>query len=72
MVPKVPPLPYRKVYRLLLSQGFQPLRQVGSHVVFGHPDGRRTVVPRHARDVTPELLRRILKEAGIDPDAVRR
>ena len=27
--------------------GFEPKRQVGSHVFFEHPDGRCTVVPFH-------------------------
>jgi predicted RNA binding protein YcfA (HicA-like mRNA interferase family) len=44
----------------------------GGHVVHRHPDGRGTVVPRHARDLDPALVGKILKEAGIDRDAVRR
>jgi predicted RNA binding protein YcfA (HicA-like mRNA interferase family) len=72
MVPKVPALSYREARRLLHRHGFQELRQTGSHVSFRHPDGRRTVVPRHGGDIQPKLLAKILKDAGIDPDSVRR
>lgn len=72
MVPKVPPLHYRKVHRLLHAAGFEPIRQKGSHVFYRHPDGRTTEVPRHAYDIPAKLIRKILKEAGIDPDTLRR
>jgi predicted RNA binding protein YcfA (HicA-like mRNA interferase family) len=72
MVPKIPPMPYRKVHRFLRKHGFEPIRQTGGHVVFRHPDGRQTVVPRHAGDVDPELVAEILYEAGINRNELRR
>ena len=73
MVPKVPPMSYREVRRFLAQEGFVAVRQVGSHVVFVHPDGRSAVVPRHdGKEVKPSLVAKLLKEAGIDVDAVRR
>lgn len=72
MVPKIPPLPYRKVHRLLLRHGFQVIGQTGSHVKYAHPDGRRTVVPHHSGDLGTPLLAEIAKQAGIDPAELRR
>lgn len=63
------PLPYRKVARRLADFGFVPVSQVGGHVKFRHADGRRTVVPFHAReDIGRGLLLDIVKEARIDAD----
>ncbi|MEA3203791.1 MAG: hypothetical protein QOI63_1470 [Thermoplasmata archaeon] len=72
MVPKVPPLSYREVHRLLRAHGFEVTRQTGGHVVYAHPDGRTAVVPHHGKDIFPKLVAKILKEAGIDLDTVRR
>ncbi len=41
------PLPARKVVRALVSLGFFEIRQHGSHLVMGHSDGRRVVIPIH-------------------------
>lgn len=60
------PLPYRKVRRALLSLGFVEAGRKGSHVHFRHADGRRTQVPRHAReDIGRGLLREIIRQAGV-------
>jgi predicted RNA binding protein YcfA (HicA-like mRNA interferase family) len=72
MVPKVPPMSYREVHHLLRAHGFERLRQTGGHVVYGHSDGRTAVVPHHGKDIFPKLVAKILKEASIDPDSVRR
>jgi len=73
MAPSIPPLPFRKVKRLLEQHGFHVLRQRGSHVLFGHADGRSTLVPDHrGRDIPPGLVRKVLRDAEIDPDSVRR
>lgn len=64
------PVPYRKVARFLRSRGFVEVRQRGSHVFFEHrASGRSTVVPLHAgEDIGPGLLRKILKDAAIEPE----
>lgn len=63
---RLTPLPYRKVRRALLSLGFVEAGQRGSHVHFRHPDGRRTQVPRHAReDIGRGLLREIVRQSGV-------
>lgn len=72
MVPRIPAMAYREVERLLRAHGFHPLRQAGSHVVFKSSDGRKTVVPRRTRHVPAGLVAKILQQAGIDSDEVRR
>ena len=63
---------FRKLARALVRLGFKPVRQSGSHMIFKHPDGRATVVPNHAReDIGPGLLRKILKDANVDPSTFR-
>lgn len=71
MVPKIPPMSYREVDHFLRQQGFSITRQTGSHVRY-EDAGRSTVVPRHGRDIPPSLVAKILKDAGINPDTVRR
>ena len=62
----LPVLKPREVVALLEALGFSELRQRGSHKQFRHPDGRCTTVPFHAgRDVSPILLRQILKDIGL-------
>lgn len=63
---RIGPLPFRKVKRALLCLGFHVERQVGSHVVFQHHDGRVVVVPHHAREeLQVGFLKRVFKDAGI-------
>jgi predicted RNA binding protein YcfA (HicA-like mRNA interferase family) len=59
-VGNLPVLKPRQVVALLEAQGFQEVRQRGSHKQFRHADGRSTTVPFHAsRDISPTLLRKI-------------
>ena len=61
-----PVLKPREVIEILLSLGFQEIRQRGSHKQFRHPDGRTTTVPFHVgRDISPILLRQIAKDVGL-------
>lgn len=63
---RYPVLKPREVVEILLSLGFQEIRQRGSHKQFRHPDGRTTTVPFHAgRDISPILLRQIAKDIGL-------
>lgn len=53
--------------RILKHLGFMRKRQVGSHVLFAHPDGRVTVIPFHpGEDLGRGLIRKILRDIGID------
>lgn len=65
----LPVLKSREVIRALTRLGFIEIRQRGSHKQLRHPDGRQTTVPVHAgRDISPALLRQIIKDVGITPD----
>ena len=45
------------------SMGFVLVRQRGSHMQYRHADGRCTTVPNHpGRDVSPVLLRQVIKD----------
>jgi predicted RNA binding protein YcfA (HicA-like mRNA interferase family) len=60
---------YRDVVRKLRELGFAFDRQAaGSHEIWRHPDGRRTTIPHHAKDLPQGTLRAILREAQIDVD----
>ncbi len=73
MSPKLPHLKPREVVRLLKLYGFEKDHQTGSHAVFVDANERKVTVPiHHGKTIGIGLLRRILEEAGIDPDDVRR
>ena len=63
----------RELIRALESLGFTLVRKSrGSHSQFAHSDGRRTTVPMHAgRDIGPGLLRKILRDISVTPDALK-
>jgi predicted RNA binding protein YcfA (HicA-like mRNA interferase family) len=64
-----PVLKPREVCRLLEACGFELVRQRGSHMQYRHPDGRGTTVPNHpGRDVSPLILRQIVKDIGLTMD----
>lgn len=68
-MPKPPVLKPREVCRILESMGFYVVRQRGSHIQYRHPDGRGTTVPDHGgRDVSPGLLRQIIKDIRLTVD----
>ncbi len=59
----------REVAALLTGLGFEEIRHRGSHKQFRHPDGRQTTVPFHgSRDISPILLRQIIKDIGLTPE----
>jgi predicted RNA binding protein YcfA (HicA-like mRNA interferase family) len=62
-MPKPPVLKPREICRILESLSFVLARQRGSHMQYRHADGRGTTVPNHpGRDVSPVLLRQIVKD----------
>ena len=63
---KLPLLSSRELCKFLEKEGFQFVRQKGSHRFYRHPDGRTTVVPMHAgKDIKRGLLKGILDEVKI-------
>lgn len=64
---KLPILKPREVARVLQKMGFVEVRQRGSHKQYRHQDGRGTTVPFHSgRDVSPFLLKQIIKDIGLN------
>jgi predicted RNA binding protein YcfA (HicA-like mRNA interferase family) len=52
--------------KLVEKLGFQRIHQVGSHVRYIHPDGRKTVVPVHGgEELNIWLVKEILKQTKI-------
>lgn len=66
---KLPMLKPRQVIAAIEQIGFVEVRQRGSHKQFRHPDGRVTTVPDHrGRDISPNLLRKILEDIRMKPE----
>jgi predicted RNA binding protein YcfA (HicA-like mRNA interferase family) len=60
------PVSGRDMCKILEMLGFQKVHQVGSHVRYVHPDGRKTVVPVHGNeDLGTGLIKEILKQSRI-------
>lgn len=65
-MPRPPVLSFRDIDRALHRLGFAVVRQKGSHILYRHPDGRTTTVPRHGgRDIAPPILRKIVDDIGV-------
>lgn len=62
---KLPQIKPRQIEKVLIASGFSPRSTKSSHVVFTHPDGRRTVVPSHNEPVRKGTLRAILRQVEI-------
>jgi predicted RNA binding protein YcfA (HicA-like mRNA interferase family) len=63
---RLPVLKPREVAAILERLGSVEVPQRGSHKQFRHPDGRGTTVPFHpGRDISPILLRQIIKDIGL-------
>lgn len=68
-MPKLPVLRARDVIAVLHQLNFSEVRQRGSHKQFKHADGRITTVPVHgSRDISPNLLRKIIEDIRITPE----
>ncbi len=63
----------KEMCKILEKLGFEKVHQVGSHVRYIHPDGRRTTVIIHGNeDLSIGLLKDILKQAGISREEFER
>lgn len=66
---RLPVLKPREIARVLAKIGFVEVRQRGSHKQYRHTNGRCTTVPFHGnRDVSPLLLRQIIKDIRLTPE----
>ncbi len=60
------PVSGREMCKILEIIGFQKVHQVGSHVRYVHPDGRKTVVPVYGNEeLGTGLIKEILKQSRI-------
>ncbi len=63
---KLPLISTKEFEKLLFQLGFQKVRQKESHAIYGHTDGRYTVLAHHkGRVIFRPLLRQILKQIGL-------
>ena len=62
---------YREIVKRLRQLGFEFDRQAaGSHEIWFNPNTLRyTTIPNHPGDMPEGILRAILRQAGIEPDA---
>ena len=58
---------------MLGELGFNLARTHGSHLIFKHPDGRITVIPRHGnQEIGRGILRSIAVDLRVSPEALGR
>jgi len=61
-VAKLPKLTGKELAKIVEKFGFIYSHTTGSHMVYKHPDGRRTTIPYHAgEEIGPGLLNKIIK-----------
>ena len=72
-MPRAPRISAAKLIRVLKKLGFVEHAERGtSHLVFTHPDGRRTTVARHRGDISKGTLAAILRDIDLSPDDLRK
>lgn len=65
-MPKLPALKPKEVVKLLQQNGFQKLRQIGSHLHLYNSELRlRVTVPMHNKDLKRKTLASIFRQAKI-------
>jgi len=65
-MPKLPVLKPKELVKILKKNGFEEVRQVGSHLHLLNPDSRlRTTVPMHNKELKRKTLTSIIRQANI-------
>lgn len=73
MSPKLPRATAAELLRALQRDGWEVVRQRGSHVLLEHPTKPGlVVVPHHRGEVRTGTLKSIMDDAGLTPDDLRR
>jgi predicted RNA binding protein YcfA (HicA-like mRNA interferase family) len=71
-MPRAPRVSAQKLIRALKKIGFSEHAERGTaHLVFSHPDGRRTLVSRHRGDIKKGTLSGILRDLKISSEEFR-
>ena len=73
MSQKLPRITAMELLRALKRDGWEQIRQSGSHVILKHADkARYVIVPKHATvTIKPKTLETILKQAGLTAQQLR-
>ena len=73
-MPRAPRVSAQKLIHVLKKLGFSEHVERGtSHLIFSHPDGRRTLVSRHGgKDIKKGTLAGILRDLKISSNEFRR
>ena len=64
-MPKLVPIKYKNLIKILHTLGFVDVRSKGSHHFFEHADGRTTVVPFRKQEIGKGLLKKILQDIKV-------
>ena len=60
---RLPRLTGKELGKIIEKFGFIHTHTRGSHMIYKHPDGRRTTIPHHAgEEIGPGLLNKIIKK----------
>ncbi len=60
---KLPRLTGKELAKIIENFGFIYNHTTGSHMVYKHPDGRKTTIPYHSgEEIGPGLLNKIVKK----------
>ena len=69
---RLPQVDAARLIRALKRAGFVEHEQRGSHLTLKHPlNGHRTTVPVHGGDVRRDLMKAILRQAGLSEEEFR-
>lgn len=56
----------REIDKILRADGWNPVKQVGSHRQYKHPSKPgKVTVPVHGGDINPKTAKSILRQAGL-------
>ncbi len=62
-MPKLPRLTGKELAKIIEKFGFVYSHTTGSHMIYNHPDGRKTTIPHHTgEEIGPGLLNKIIKK----------
>jgi len=64
-MPRLPVVTPKKLIKILRQLGFTHIHGKGSHMFFAHPDGRKTVIAMHDREIRRGTLLAILDDIQI-------
>ena len=69
---RLPQVLPRDVRRVLLRFGFEERIGKGSHRIYVHADGRRTILALHPKPLTKGVLHSILRQTQLTTDTLLR